>query len=324
MYAQLALATLGVVAADPELDYAGLEVSRIVSASYDGSLRVWNHVHRPTKRVSRWGSSLTPSADAEARDAVASVATAVTDVEQLCAHDGPVTCVAAWPECPRVTAATHVASGSRDGTVCLWDVSQPQPIVSPGLDDAQRRTVLASTQPPTRRWRVLDGEWVTHTCFVPGSLGSACGGGGAGSPLVLSGSRSGGVQLWDAREPSEDRAAVTLQGHSGAITKVLAGTNGGDVVASASDDHTVRLWDLRDAGECRLVLRGHSGRVTCLQQHWAQLVSGSEDGTLKMWDTNSGDCTSTFYGHVGRVSCVTGNDARLISASWDCSLRLWC
>jgi WD40 repeat protein len=31
-----------------------------------------------------------------------------------------------------------------------------------------------------------------------------------------------------------------------------------------------------------------------------QIASGSGDGTIKIWDSQSGDCQSTLTGHLGR------------------------
>jgi WD40 repeat protein len=55
-----------------------------------------------------------------------------------------------------------------------------------------------------------------------------------------------------------------------------------------------------------------------------QLVSGSGDKTIKLWNTSTGECLSTLIGHSSYVQCLdsTEND-HLISSSFDRTLKLW-
>src|SRR5262249_30790407 len=56
-----------------------------------------------------------------------------------------------------------------------------------------------------------------------------------------------------------------------------------------------------------------------------QVLSGSWDNTLKLWDAASGALLRTFAGHSGWVSSVAFSpDGRLVlSGSWDKTLKLW-
>jgi WD40 repeat protein/serine/threonine protein kinase len=55
------------------------------------------------------------------------------------------------------------------------------------------------------------------------------------------------------------------------------------------------------------------------------LVSGSEDGTLKVWDVATGQVLRTLAGHGGGVtSLALSTDGKLLaSGSWDRTVRLW-
>jgi WD40 repeat protein/serine/threonine protein kinase len=79
----------------------------------------------------------------------------------------------------------------------------------------------------------------------------------------------------------------------------------------------------------RLVRRftGHSGWVSsvCAGRNGHSLLSGSADGTLKLWSTMSGRCLRTLEGHAEWVTSVgLSADGRIaLSGSADHTLRLW-
>ena len=56
----------------------------------------------------------------------------------------------------------------------------------------------------------------------------------------------------------------------------------------------------------------------------SEIVSGSDDGTLRVWDAASGQCLQTLKGHSNWVNCVAGlPDAHVVSGSDDSTLRAW-
>jgi len=74
-------------------------------------------------------------------------------------------------------------------------------------------------------------------------------------------------------------------------------------------------------------LQGHSAVVLSVQVHpvFTVVVSGSEDGSIKVWDHESGDYLRSLKGHTNSVTnldfCPSG--AFLASSSTDLSIKLW-
>jgi len=84
---------------------------------------------------------------------------------------------------------------------------------------------------------------------------------------------------------------------------------------------------LTESGRLLRRLTAHSGWVSsvCAGRNGRSALSGSADGTLKLWSVSSGLCVRTFVGHAEWVTSVSlSADGRLaLSGSADRTLRLW-
>lgn len=74
-------------------------------------------------------------------------------------------------------------------------------------------------------------------------------------------------------------------------------------------------------------LDAHDSSITslCLSQNKQSLISGSKDGTIKLWDPQSGQCLNTLSGHKLKVFSVTCDkfDKYILSGGEDATVRLW-
>ncbi|MEI6125187.1 MAG: protein kinase, partial [Pseudomonadota bacterium] len=75
------------------------------------------------------------------------------------------------------------------------------------------------------------------------------------------------------------------------------------------------------------MLTGHTDAVStaCISADGTLCVSGSEDATLKLWETNTGACLHTCEGHRGAVysACMTADMQHILSGSGDADILLW-
>jgi WD40 repeat protein len=160
-------------------------------------------------------------------------------------------------------------------------------------------------------------------------------------------------------DPSDDEKGVRLVGHSDAVVAVQMR---GNALISGSRDHTLRTWDLRATPKKRtmfaffslpyansntltsaedsevdgasvskrsLVMRGHLDAITCMELGQqlgagrALLASGSDDGTVRLWETSRESSVALLSGHKGAgkpsdnggVSCL-----RLLASDDDLAL----
>ena len=228
------------------------------------------------------------------------------------------------------SADGRLASGSADGTVVVWDLSQAdmrprQPVqILRGLGaevmsvawSADGRLASGSGDGTVIVWdlernqpgRILKG----HFSRVMSVAWSADG-------RLASGSEDGTVIVWDLEG---GLLAQTLEGHSGPVWSVAWSADGR--LASAASDETIIIWDLeRDKPDH--ILKGHSSGVRNVT--WSvdgRLASGSEDHTVIIWDLESGLPDQILGGHSGPVNSVTWSaDGRLASGSEDRTVAIW-
>ncbi|KAI2651642.1 Guanine nucleotide-binding protein subunit beta-2-like 1 [Labeo rohita] len=123
----------------------------------------------------------------------------------------------------------------------------------------------------------------------------------------------------------------TLKGHNGWVTQIATTPQFPDMILSASRDKTVIMWKLtRDEtnyGIPQRALRGHSHFVSdvVISSDGQFALSGSWDGTLRLWDLTTGTTTRRFVGHTKDVLSVafSADNRQIVSGSRDKTIKLW-
>jgi len=103
------------------------------------------------------------------------------------------------------------------------------------------------------------------------------------------------------------------------------------MLLSASRDKSLIVWTLtRDDekfGVAKRRLKGHSHYVqdVAISSDGQFALSGSWDGTLRLWDLNTGVTTRNFYGHTKDVLSVafSADNRQIVSGSRDKNIHLW-
>jgi len=123
----------------------------------------------------------------------------------------------------------------------------------------------------------------------------------------------------------------TLEGHGNWVTALATSMEVPDMLLSASRDKSLILWNLtRDDekfGVAKRRLKGHSHYVqdVAISSDGQFALSGSWDGTLRLWDLNSGTTTRSFTDHSKDVLSVafSADNRQIVSGSRDKSIKLW-
>jgi len=123
----------------------------------------------------------------------------------------------------------------------------------------------------------------------------------------------------------------TLVGHGGWVTALATSMEVPDMLLSASRDKSLIVWTLtreeEKFGVAKRRLKGHSHYVqdVAISSDGQFALSGSWDGTLRLWDLNTGTTTRNFYGHTKDVLSVafSADNRQIVSGSRDKSINLW-
>jgi WD40 repeat protein len=151
------------------------------------------------------------------------------------------------------------------------------------------------------------------------------------SSQIASGSYDTTIKIWDS---SSGIVLHTLAGHSGFVMSV-AWNHDSSKIVSGSADGTMKIWDCKKSiSDCRTTwkllktLEGHSHFVNSVSWNHhdsSQIVSGSWDKTIKIWDSSTGILLRTLTDHSGWVKLVSWShdDTKIVSGSYDKTVRIW-
>jgi len=129
-----------------------------------------------------------------------------------------------------------------------------------------------------------------------------------------------------AQDKPDPAATRNLVGHGGPVRGLAINADGTHAL-SASFDYSAILWDLgARPPEAVQRLLGHDGPVNdAVFLPDGRVLTGSDDGTLALWDGATGEMLRRFEGHAAKVVDVAVSpDGKLAaSASWDRTAALW-
>ncbi|MEM1347564.1 MAG: WD40 repeat domain-containing protein, partial [Myxococcota bacterium] len=147
------------------------------------------------------------------------------------------------------------------------------------------------------------------------------------SGIFVTSGRGRSVELWSV----EAGQLMSLPTSGKAVTAVTM-TSDRRVVAAGDDKARVHLWlmpqDLlaksRDAVG-HAILTGHAAAINsvAVNSTGKRLLTGSDNGTAKLWSLEDGSCLFTLTGHDGPVTAVEFATRGPITAGADGSVRHW-
>eukprot|EP01090_Pellita_catalonica_P006306 TRINITY_DN16510_c0_g1_i1.p1 TRINITY_DN16510_c0_g1~~TRINITY_DN16510_c0_g1_i1.p1 ORF type:complete len:437 (-),score=76.35 TRINITY_DN16510_c0_g1_i1:133-1260(-) len=133
-------------------------------------------------------------------------------------------------------------------------------------------------------------------------------------------SGDGTVNVWDATSAT---LLKTLRGPRQRAFASVDFSGSGELVLGGATDNNIWVWNY-ESGRPLHTLTGHRGAVGPAQfsLDWKNVVSGSKDRTIKIWDLEKGFCTTTIMcGSRCNDICFTQRGV-VCSAHYDKTVRL--
>jgi len=138
---------------------------------------------------------------------------------------------------------------------------------------------------------------------------------------LLSGSRDATIRVWE-RRGGQFQPARVLTPHAATVLAVRRLTD--TTFVSAAADHLIKVSDVD--GTLLRVLAGHTDWVWQVAPvAEGQLVSASEDGTLRLWDWRRGECQCIIAQGLAPVHALLFDPAtrRLLTGNYAGEIQVW-
>ncbi len=258
-------------------------------------------------------------------------------VAVLAAHQHPIRALACLSDVRiggQGAGAAWLATADESGVIYLWDLHTLRPhhhwqedrTVIRALSFSATGALLASAGDNglVRIWEPLQGRLLqtiqAHARAVATATFSA-----QSPSLLATNGYDRLIRLWNA---TNGQALQVLHGYRNKAYVAHFQPPAGKLLATGHADGMVRLWQF-DAGTPRLQrqLVGHSSNVFTLafSPEGARLASGSNDGTILLWDSTTGQQLRTLSGHSQDIYSVafSPDGQLLVSTSPDQTIRLW-
>eukprot|EP00930_Biecheleria_cincta_P059695 TRINITY_DN45418_c0_g1_i1.p1 TRINITY_DN45418_c0_g1~~TRINITY_DN45418_c0_g1_i1.p1 ORF type:complete len:547 (-),score=63.00 TRINITY_DN45418_c0_g1_i1:170-1810(-) len=217
------------------------------------------------------------------------------------------------------------AAGFSPGTPIELRDGEATVVLSTTIPNDTHLEVVAYTMEPVMReqpapsgrgGRASPGPAASKAKAAPAKVAEARGGKMLQSPSnnsVGSGTLTGGYRRDRERLDRSPSRQMSPSRARAVVPNSVDGSTTPAVHQSAPEEHCVHI------------LAGHTGSVLCLSGVGDVLFTGSQDGSIMIWDLNNLQYIGTLPGHRGFVKCLCSNYAKkvLVSGSQDRTIKVW-
>ncbi|KAI1342118.1 ribosome biogenesis protein YTM1, partial [Xylariaceae sp. FL0016] len=271
---------------------------RVLSASYDGLLRIWN----------KSGNAIATSPSSSMGGHSASIKSA------------------------KFLTSSQIASASLDRTIRIWNYAEADDHLSgtlkPTLELYGHTECVNALDVQGQTGRILSassdgaiGLWTTSKTTAPEAPSN-----------LLPGAYASASKKRKISSTAAQRGPLSLiQAHKSPATAVTFDPSDATVAYSASEDHTVRTLDLTTSKVESVISTSHPLLSLCALKRngGVLLAAGTSARHITLVDprvTSATNSVMTLRGHRNQVAALSAsseNDYSLVSGSFDGTCRIW-
>ncbi|NOS71586.1 MAG: hypothetical protein HOP33_16880 [Verrucomicrobia bacterium] len=279
-----------------------LDGKRIVTASADGTARVWDaSTGQPLIEPMKCSFSVTFaefSPDAKrivtgSQDGITRVWDAQTGqpvTEPMKHGKETITYVSSVHFSPD---GKRIVTGSSDNTARVWDAETGQPLTEPlvqGLDLKEKE----KKEREEREKAKPKGNSTVYSINTVGYVNSADG--------------------------------LTVTGEVSTTPVTAQFSSDGERIVTASEDRTARVWDAQTGRPLTELMKHGSGvRAAQFSPDGKRIVTVARDGTARVWDAQTGQSLTEPMKHGSGVASAefSADGKRIVTAAYDNTARVW-
>ncbi|OAX32733.1 WD40 repeat-like protein, partial [Rhizopogon vinicolor AM-OR11-026] len=191
----------------------------------------------------------------------------------------------------------RVVSGSVDGTAAVWNVESGKTVLGP----------------------IKAHEHVFAVAYSPDTKN-----------IATAGANENAVKIWDATTgellSTLKHKDPTMRGHTGDINGIVHLPDGRSII-TCSRDSSLRRWDLESGAQIGDDWRDEGNEVQAwyiaLSPNGKTAASGSDDGTVRLWNVETEKVIAKWTGHTDAVRTLCWSADCVVSGSHDGTARVW-
>ncbi len=137
--------------------------------------------------------------------------------------------------------------------------------------------------------------------------------------LLATAGSDGLIKIWQLTIPASEAGWVVLdkelKGYAGNVSHLEF--IGDELLLSSGSDQTIKVWDLNSGRIANSEMLGHTDKVRFAKydESLKQIVSASDDGTVRVWDVKKAEQVRSFKGTAKGFVASYDADANLIAYS---------
>lgn len=284
------------------------ESNKLVSSSYDGTVRLWNI---------QTGNTLQVLSNSHTSPSPLPPPLPLLSLSPSLPPPPPV-----W--CCKFGVGEKVMTGSGDSKIRVWDLATMKCIAQyrkhlggiKCLQLDESKIITGSDDKTVKIFDIKSGQCV-RTIQQGGAVSSLC---FHGDLLFTATKMSPKIQCHEIR--GGNLLHEFTEGHKKAVYS-LSYDPFAKTLASGGRDKSIILWDCTDipSNSVRRKLSGHRYSIMSLQIDQDKVVSGSADNTIRIWDIESGVCRQILHqGHNQMITALKFDEEKIVSGSADRTL----